>query len=67
MNDELAMAIHKKYKEGKYSLPQKDISELNLFLRKYFKEEEKILKRNNDGQRFVIFFITGSEIMERLL
>ena len=48
MNDELAMAIHKKYKEGKYSLPQKDISELNLFLRKYFKEEEKIAIQNDE-------------------
>lgn len=42
LNDELAMAIHKKYKDGKYSLPQKEVSELVLFLRTYFKNEEKI-------------------------
>ena len=48
MSDELAMAIHKKYKEGKYSLPQKDVSELILFLRTYFKNEQKIALENNE-------------------
>ena len=48
MSDELAMAIHKKYKEGKYSLPQKEVSELILFLRTYFKNEQKIALENNE-------------------
>ena len=48
MSDELAMAIHKKYKEGKYSLPQKEVSELVLFLRTYFKNEQKIAFENNE-------------------
>lgn len=48
MSDELAMAIHKKYKKGKYSLPQKEVSELILFLRTYFKNEQKIALENND-------------------
>ena len=48
MNDELAMAIHKKYKDGEYSLPQKDISELNLFLRMYFKDEQNIARQKNE-------------------
>lgn len=47
MNDELAMAIHKKYKAGKYSLPQKEVSELVLFLRTYFKNEQIIASQNN--------------------
>ena len=48
MNDELAMAIHQKYKDGKYSLTQKEISELNLFLRQYFKNEKNIAVKNNE-------------------
>ena len=48
MNDELAMAIHKKYKEGKYSLPQKEVSEFVLFLRTYFKNEQKIALESNE-------------------
>lgn len=47
MNDELSMAIHKKYKDGKYSLTQKEISELVLFLRMYFKNEQKFAIQNN--------------------
>ncbi len=48
MNDELAMAIHKKYKDGNYSLNQKEISELNLFMRQYFKNEKNIAIQNNE-------------------
>ena len=48
MSDELAMAIHKKYKEGKYSLPQKEVSEFVLFLRTYFKNEQKIALVSNE-------------------
>ena len=48
MNDELAMAIHKKYKEGKYSMPQKEVSEFILFLRTYFKNEHNIALQNDE-------------------
>lgn len=48
MNDELAMAIHQKYKDGKYCLTQKEISELNFFLRQYFKNEKNIAVLNNE-------------------
>ncbi len=47
MNDELAMAIHKKYKDGKYSLPHKDISDFIRFLREYFKNEQTIAIQNH--------------------
>jgi hypothetical protein len=48
MNDELAMTIHKKYRSGKYSLTQKEISELILFLRQYFKNEQNIAIQNDE-------------------
>lgn len=48
LNDELAMAIHRKYKDGKYSLTQKEISELVLFLRQYFKKEKNLAIQNNE-------------------
>jgi hypothetical protein len=54
MNDELAMAIHKKYKEGKYSLPQKEVSELVLFLRTYFKNEQKIALQNDEPISYLV-------------
>ena len=47
MNDELSMSIHRKYKEGKYCLTEKEISELVSFLRGYFKEEYRIAIQNN--------------------
>lgn len=47
MNDELAMAIHKKFRDGQYSLTTKEISEFILFLRLYFKEEYKNAIQNN--------------------
>ena len=48
MNDELAMAIHKKYKEGKYNLTKEEVSELVSFLGGYFTEEQNIAKLNNE-------------------
>jgi len=41
MNDELAMAIHEKYKNGKYSLSEKEISELISYLRLFFRTAKK--------------------------
>lgn len=47
MNDRLAMSIHENYKDGKYSLTEKEISELTGFLRVYFKEEYRFAIHNN--------------------
>ena len=47
MNDELAMAIHQKYKNGMYSLPHKEISDFIRFLREYFKDEQTIAIQNH--------------------
>ena len=48
MNDELSMAIHKKYKEGKYCLPQGVVTEFISFLGTYFKDEQDIAIQNNE-------------------
>jgi len=42
MNDELAMAIHKKYKDGKYCLTENEISEFISHLRIYFRMQRKV-------------------------
>lgn len=42
MNDNLAEAIHAQYKIGTYSLTDKEISELTIFLRQYLRNQHKI-------------------------
>ena len=48
LNDELAMAIHKKYKEGEYCLTKEEVTEFISILRMYFKNEQIIALKNNE-------------------
>ena len=48
INDKLAMSIHRKYRDGKYSMTEKEISDFVGFLRVYFKEEYRIAIQNEE-------------------